>query len=431
MSAAAQEQPASLGRPDTARVEVLKGRARLLTPEEGERFLSRSKPATVSGRVHVELPAGAQVRVSWLDRASLQLWGPAAIEWNARAQAPAQGQSPLPLVAPGELEWTILDLGWIDFEVRRGVHVLRMPGDWRAEVPRGAFQLRGLPHGPLELYHQAGQTLTLTWLGELGRARPPIFVRAGSRLRIDQPPPARTDHGGSARSWSQVEWPWRDEVDSPADRAERAELTRETNVYEGYPTLDRGAAGPVTSVKGFADPSEVAAQVEVVGGEPEQTAVDEVGAPPVPSPVEAPTPTPLSPITGKVAPPKPREETEPRLPNPPPVQEPDPEPAPRGEPYDAAQWRGLLRSELSDSGAVAVQKGRGVEVRVFPSGRYKVFVDALAKEGAWCFGPDRDYFLQPGAVAVFELDGRLKLRFGRIDESEPITGRPPFTALAR
>ena len=83
------------------------------------------------------------------------------------------------------------------------------------------------------------------------------------------------------------------------------------------------------------------------------------------------------------------------------------------------------------SGAVAVQRTAGTEVRVFASGRYKVFVDALADAPVWCFAPDKDYLLQPGAVAVFEKDGSLRLRFGEIEEHEPVTGRPAFDHLAR
>ena len=70
-------------------------------------------------------------------------------------------------------------------------------------------------------------------------------------------------------------------------------------------------------------------------------------------------------------------------------------------------------------------------MRVFASGRYKVFVDALSDEGAWCFAPHQDWWLEPGAVVVFEADGELKLSFGRVDQHAPLPGRPAYEQLER
>lgn len=400
-----EDDPApSPGRADVCRVTVLRGRARLLGPESGDTSLSDQEHLLVEGRAHLEVPTGSEVRIAWLGRASLHVWGPSALEWSSEPRAvPEEG---LPRVAVGRLEWTVFDLAWMNVEVRRGTPVLRLPGDWRADLGASALHLRGLPSGPFEVRHHAGRPLVLRWLGDTAQARPPLSVHAGSTLRILRPLPARTDRAATAEAWEREAWPWRSPSDTPHDRAERAEPGRETRRFQGFPATDPEQTGPVGSVRGFPDPTQVRAEIVERGPtEPERT--------------------PLSPLTGEPAPQRPRPETVPE------VAEADESPGEVQTPeHDPEHWRGFEREDLAEAGAVAVERRPDVEVRVFASGRYKVLVDALAEEGAWVFAPDQDWRLEPGAVVLFEPDGELGLGFGRYEPREKAEGRPGVEALA-
>jgi hypothetical protein len=422
--ALAQESAApSLGQFGVSQVEVLHGRASLFTPLAGLQTPLRGTPMRVIGRAHLEVPPGSEVRVSWLGHASLHIWGPTALEWSpSPTRSTPKG---LPLAAPSGVHWTLFDLAWMDIEVRRGDHVLRLPGDWRLDLRPGTLHLRGLPSGPVELRHQAGRVAWLRWLGDASQARPPMAIYPGSTLRIDRPLPARREVGPQAEAWPSSNWPWRAPQDTPAERAERQLLTHQTTRFEGYPTQDASQAGPVNTVSGFADPTAVSTTLVEDGASPQEGEVLVLPAP------TGPKRTAIAPLTGAPAVQLPRPETAPvRPPKPGPLRDSSPGEEAAPPAFDPAHWRGLERSQLTSAGALGVEARADVEVRVFASGRYKVIVDALSKEGAWCFGPDRDWRLEPGAVAVYEADGSLKLSFGKLSDRAPVRGRPSFSDLA-
>ena len=176
-------QEPSVAHPAVARVEVLAGRAVVHTEGRAEQTLLRAGRAVVEGPAHLEVGAGSEVRLSWAGRASFHLWGPAAIQWRS-IPATEGSASGLSSYSEERLEWRLFDLTWADLEVRRGSHHLYLPDDWRMSCDSGAWHFRRLPSGPLELRHHAGSPVTLTWLGDPARARPPITVYSGSSLRI-------------------------------------------------------------------------------------------------------------------------------------------------------------------------------------------------------------------------------------------------------
>lgn len=411
--------------PDAARVEVFRGRA-VLVDEGGEHSLARGEEHVGQGRVHLELGAGAEAGVSWPGRAGLHLWGPASLEWSGHPsdRPRAEGES----FSSHELEIELFDLAWADFEVRRGHHSVRMPGGWRGTFDSGAFYLRGLPTGPTELRHHAGGPLALEWVGDPDRARPPVVVYPGSSLllgrEVGEVPRTEPRVGvWDARGWEETEWPW-------------SGVSGRSRVALGAPA-EPGERSPVASVPEFPElPPEV--QVDVQPLEPEPFASEPFGSDAPDEPAwTAPQPPPSVPVEEAW-------DWEPAPSVPEPRTEPAPEPvatvpeAPRLETvgqsgmdfgFHAEQWRGLPRTRLVGAGAVAVERGAGVEVRVFPSGRRKVFVDASTPAPVWCFAPGVDYLMHPGSVAVFEPSGSLHMHFGTIDERPATPGRPEYNQL--
>ena len=441
VAGSAPAQQPSAAHADVARVEVHQGRARISHAGQEAMGLSRGDSALTEGAAHLELRPGGRARVSWAGRASLELWGPAAIQWES--EAPSGPEDPMRTFPDRGLEVTFFDVSWADFETRRGEHVLRMPGEWRLDCRRGAWQLRGLPTGPLELRHHAGEAATLTWLGDPDRARPPLAVYSGSSIRIDRPAGAPVDRGGRA-PWGEDEdqWPWRRESDRPRDRREREELARETTEMPGYPTRDPSADGPRASIRGAVPPGDL----RVVVTEDERSGRDPVApldgrkAPqrrrPTPprrpeAPREQPEPRPQDPEAPRPRPERPAPTPEPDAKRPEPAPPAPREPGSPSPAFRSAQWRGLQSDQLTAAGAVGVQRAAGVEVRVFASGRYKVLVDASAAGPVWAFAVDRDYRLHPGAVVVFDPEGGLRLRFGEIEEHEALEGRPRFDRVRR
>jgi hypothetical protein len=303
------------------------------------------------------------------------------------------------------LEWTLFDVAWADLEVRRGEHRLNLPGQWRADVSAGALHLRGLASGPLELRHHAGSPMQLTWCGDAASARPPLTLYSGSTVRLDRPSAAPVDDSSNARVWDAPSWPYREQAESPEQVAERTALERRTNRQSPWPAPEQGAQGPVAKVPEFPEQRDLVVSVE-------------------PAREGSAAPTPLAPLTGGSAAQQP-DVTEPR-----PVAEP---PAARAAAagFEPGAWGGFSLLELSDAGPMAVQKGDGVEVRLFTSGRRKVFVDPMAAQPAWCFGPHKDYLLHPGAVAVFEGDGSMRMSFGTVDVHDAPAGRPRFDQLKK
>ena len=397
LPALAVQEP-SAARADVARIQVESGRAVVTSGRSDVLTLRAAEERLVGGPAHVEVAAGAQVRLSWAGRASLDIYGPAALQWDL-APGEEEPAGALATWSSRGLEWRLFDAAWVDVEVRRGRHFLHLPGDWRAECAHGAWHVRGLASGPLELHCRAGGPTELLYEGRAAAARPPLVLHPGSAVRLDRLPRAeRLDDEGEHEAWAKPAWPWRSEADSPDQRAERNRHASETDVLPGFPTRDPGADGPRATIQGLPDAGDL--RLELRPRAPQEPAQDR-----------------REPSAGGDA--------APRVPA-----ERSPEPAgPRA--YDPVQWRGLAHRELDVVGALAVEDRPWSEVRIFPSGRHKVLVDQGSGRGVWAFAPTRDYWLGPGSIVLFDQRGALVLRHGDVRELDPIPGRPAYAELAR
>ena len=436
---------------ESARVEVVAGRAIVVGGGLDGLTMRRGEAKSARGRTHLEVPLGGQVRIWWTETMSMDVFGPSSLEWFAEG---------------AQVTSLFHQLSWADVEVRRGQHEVSLPASWRATLGRGAFRLRGIAGGPSELFQHAGQPALLEWLGNPTQPIPPVFVHPGSSVRLDQPrhvprQPALPDGemrgaawdlGSEAESLTSV-WPWRSRTDTDADVIRRQRIGRTTRLLDetlGVPggRFERvvtpvgpgvSAAGPVASpgaVRTFAQIPVTPAETpdvaieerktrRVGGAAVEATTVREAGEPSRQEALEQ-----LAPGGGasfapdKVgAMPFATEQVGARE-----ALRAGSEP-PRAVPFDAAQWRGLERAQLNGTGVLAAERGGGVEFRVLGGGRTKVFVSSGSPAPRWCFTPRADYLMQPGAVAVFEADGRLRMSFGTLEEHPPQLGRPTFDRL--
>ncbi len=333
------------------------------------------------------------------------------------------------------------ELSWVDMTVLRGEHSIELPAQWHGRVGRSSFRLRGIAGGPTELFLHAGSPVELDWRGSITELRPPMAVFPGSSVRLDRPRYTRTQDTSARASqpWNLPEdeqvgsvWPWRTRSDTDQDVRERMILSRETQSFDEVPG---SPTGTIDRVRTYRNDGSSRVQSIRSGGTSAQISVQ---------PDVAPTVT-ISPRRSEVAPVQPmvpsQRSTEPRAQMQPrtraletrtPIAEPS-----RGVPtgsakdFDSAQWRGLKMNALNGSGVVATERGTGVEVRILGEGRTKVFISGSSPSPRWCFTPFADYLMQPGAVAVLESNGRLRMSFGTIEEHAPSKGRPNFDELAK
>ncbi|TDJ76354.1 MAG: hypothetical protein E2O39_03350 [Planctomycetota bacterium] len=368
----AQDDPqparAPVQAPREARVEVHQGRAVGVRKGAPERTLRRGEPWITAGENHLEVSAGSEVAVLWPGRASLQVWGPASLQWGPVDSELATG--------PDDLSIRLFDVARVEFETRRGEHELLLPGGWRARLGEVAIHIRGLPGGPVELRHHAGRPIRLTWRGDVRDARPPITVYPGSNVRLDRPaePPGTDRH--NVQAWDAVEWPWRRGKVGSADA-----LPMGTTVGAGAPERSYGRPTPWgTAGQAASVPARPSAPLSVTV-----------------------TPGPTGARSGSAVSPA----------------------------FEPASWRGLAAERLAVLGPLVVQRAPGAEVRKLASGRWMVALDAMAPAPIWVFGARRDFLLQPGALAVFESDGGLGMRSGTVRGAEQPPGRPPHGALRR
>ncbi|QDV07632.1 hypothetical protein Poly30_31600 [Planctomycetes bacterium Poly30] len=425
-----------------ARISVAQGRSTLISESEGKVALRRGASRVSGGDAQLEVTSGSQARISLDGEMTLDVFGPSSIEWRR---------------GPQGIELVFHELGWADIDVRSGVHSMELPADWRARFGRSSFHLRSLAGGPTELRHDAGSAVTLDWRGDETRARPPVSVYPGSSVRLDRPRYERLEGlsggagGASGRSeaWrsdgGNEDWPWRERADSEAQVKEREVLRHETQRLDELPGATDGEIGRlrvyqadgsshVRPLRRQRHEGQTYAQVPIgPGGRPGETPRVEIVTRPgvvdfarveLPRrPDTGPVASVQSPGVGAVDGP---------VENPSPSKAVDPESRPRPKkPFLPSEWRGLALSALNGVGEVAAERGSGVEVRVLGAGRVKVFVSASSPSPRWCFAPGVDYLLSPGAVAVFERSGELRMSFGEIEEKEPAIGRPSFSELAR
>lgn len=436
----------------------------------------RGESRTAQGRTHLEVALGGQVRVWWTETMSIDVFGPSSIEWTAEQN---------------RVSTVFHQLTWADVEIRRGEHDVSLPAAWRAEAGRGAFRLRGIAGGPSELLHHAGKPVRLEWLGNPSQPIPPVIIYPGSSVRLDQPRHVRRDPLAPegvdiGKAWPQVGgeettasvWPWRSRTDTPEQVEQRERMRRTTRSIDepfGTPNgrFDRievpDGAGGTSSINLETPGTETYAQVPVMPSTPPRFTIlpgtTTSGAASGSAPAFAGGEPPVKPLAAgpRRIDHQPQEElgsgsrsrtvelmelsrrggttiTPDGMGAMPFASERasgttavEPKSTSVAEPavvaYNAAQWRGLQRQQLNGTGVLAAERGTGVEVRVLGGGRTKVFVSSGSPAPRWCFTPQADYLMQPGAVAVFEPDGRLKMSFGTLEEHEPQAGRPSFAQL--
>ncbi|MFT6831055.1 MAG: hypothetical protein ACJAZN_001212 [Planctomycetota bacterium] len=449
-----------------ARVDVVEGRAVLVSQTERPSTLRRGSSARSLGDAHLELAAGSQARISLDGEMTLDVFGPSSVEWRAGDEG---------------VDIVFYELGWADVSVRAGQHGLALPADWVAEFGRTSFHLRALPGGPTELRHNAGTPITLDWRGDETRVRPPVSVYAGSSVRLDRPRFQRiqggsVQHEGTSpwREDGRGAWPWRSRTDTAAQAQEREVLGRETQVLDEIPGAPKGeiarlrafeadGSSQVRPLRRNKENGQTYAQVPVTPGavprieivsRPGMRGLERVNLPRRPETGPMVTDGPLGTwgsthegaqkrIQGSSTASPHKSQQEPNAPAPEraaaaPADSsslPSPSRAFQGttaptKPFVPEEWRGLSRRGLNGTGEIAAERGSGVEVRLLGAGRMKVFVSASSPAPRWCFTPTKDYLMSPGAVAVFEEDGSLRMKFGEVQEMAPAEGRPSFSRLS-
>jgi hypothetical protein len=353
-----------------AHVEVHVGRAVCVRKGAPERTLRRGEPWVTQGENHLEVGAGAEVQILWPGRGSLQVWGPASLQWG-----PLEGAG---VTGPDDLAIRMFELSWADLEMRRGTHELHLPGNWRAQLGEVAIHIRGLPSGPVEIRHHAGRPVRLDWRGAEGDARPPITVYPGSNVRLDRPAePPGADHR-NVNAWKTVEWPWRNaDTWSPWTRSVEAQIVQ----------------APALASDHVREP-------EV---RPQEDQVATVSA------------TPSTPVQVTVTAP----ETE------------DQEDEASVPAFDSRPWRGIALANLAIIGPVVMQRSQHAKVRSLASGRWMIVLDTAADETLWVFGSRKDFQLKPGARVIFEANGVLGMHTGRVRVTGHPPFRPPHSILRR
>lgn len=263
------EQSAAIGR--RAELRVLEGRAVVLHEGALETLYAGAESLRLPGPVHLEVPAGARVRVAWMGEASLLLSGPGAIQWD---ELPAGSglEEPWRL---GPLRWRVFSLGRLDVEVRRGRPLCFLPEHWSARLEVSALSLQGLANGLIEVHQRAGRPQPWTWRGDPNRARPPVRLQAGDRARLGRPDESRLphDHAALVPGWRRVAWPWGQRAMS-APPEPGPELERVSQGIEA--ARDPLPAGPVKqpAPEATSEPPESAAEPETLP-EPETKPVGE------------------------------------------------------------------------------------------------------------------------------------------------------------
>ncbi len=368
----------ALAQTPDAQLEVLRGRVVLRQEGQNERLVRTEERLGWAQKVDLEIGAGAEVRVSWAGQASCELWGPAKLEWSVE---PGQADQ------ESGLRFQIDELGWADLEIRRGVHRLDLPGHWSARLESGAFHLRSLPSGPMEVRHHAGTPIELFWSGDPAHVRPPITVYAGSSLRLERPPEGPVDQTRKADAWQDPAWPWSRRTDTPEQARDRSAVAEH---------LERDPRGPRPRTSPF-EPAK-----------PQRARVNEFQSPAHVT-VEV---TPRS-TTGLANPIDLRGQKAPAATVAAPGQA-----LPLLDP-----WRGVAAADRITAGSIWVQRAKGVEVRALEDGRWKVLVDPSIPGKVWCFGRTKDWSLTPGCVVVFEADGSLRTSYGFLEESAAIGAR--------
>jgi hypothetical protein len=194
----------ALSRPAAAqellRIEGLQGRVETLGGSRHVELLTGLGPRDCPGPGLLEAGSMASARLFWPGRASLATQGRAGLEWRGN----------------GEVFLRVFELQHGELEVRRGPLLLELPWGWHASFDNGAYRLRSLPGGALEIENVAGRAPRLWW-SRAGLLRCVPGPGCGERALL---PPDWTATSHAQREthapWAQASWPW----GSPPERLE-------------------------------------------------------------------------------------------------------------------------------------------------------------------------------------------------------------------
>ena len=194
------------------RVQVAHGRGSLATPSGVQVLTPGDAIARIAARGHFELSVRGQAQLRWERVGSLDLRGPANVEWSCAPQ--------------GRSEATLLEFQDVHVELRRGPLLLHLPGGWRLLMEGGASHLALSPAG-LDIEHDAGRPLLLLRPAPPDQVRPPVTLLPGARVRLSG---AECKEWGDARRaldsfaradggveeerrvngrWNGFAWPWK------------------------------------------------------------------------------------------------------------------------------------------------------------------------------------------------------------------------------
>ncbi len=174
------------------RIEGLQGRVETLGSSERVELLTGLGPRDCTGPGLLEAGSMASARLFWPARASLLTQGRAGLEWRGAS----------------EVFLRVFELQHGELEVRRGPLLLELPWCWNARFETGAYRLRSLPGGVLEIETVAGAAPRLWWSRD-GLMRPCAGPACGERVLLP-PDWSTTSRGAPERHapWAQVSWPW-------------------------------------------------------------------------------------------------------------------------------------------------------------------------------------------------------------------------------
>jgi hypothetical protein len=165
------------GPEEPARVHVREGRATLLW-EGGRRLLLEGETlADVRGTAFLKVGAGSIAELSFRERASLRIEGPAEVEWDP----PSADEGPV---------WRALAFHGLDLEVRRGdAVVVLVRHRWQLQGTSGALQVTRAVGDAAKVHNRGGRAFVLRRLAEEGEdPGEPVVLASGERRTL--PPPA-------------------------------------------------------------------------------------------------------------------------------------------------------------------------------------------------------------------------------------------------
>jgi len=177
---------------EALRIEGLQGRVETLGSTNHVELLTGLGPRDCIGPGLLEAGSMASARLYWPTRASLMTQGRAGLEWRG-------GEA---------VSLRVFELQHGELEVRRGPLLLELPWHWNASFETGAYRLRSLPGGALEIETVAGRAPRLWWSRD-GFLRPCVGPQAGERALL--PPDWSPEPGANEprrAPWTQVSWPW-------------------------------------------------------------------------------------------------------------------------------------------------------------------------------------------------------------------------------